>query len=174
MLLSDFDMPKETRKTSKCYYMYRRGNLVTLPYNDSGSKRIVAAGCGRLGASVANALAELGYTIYILDLNISAFERLPSDKVREGQITPIVGDGTLESDLRKTHIQQAEVFLAVMGRDTQNALSAQTAKYVFQVPKVICRMHDPVRTEMYNQLGIMAISGTKLVTDMVLAEAMKA
>lgn len=144
---------------------------MTLKQNGVGSKRVVVVGCGRLGATITTALAERGCTIHILDLNYAAFERLPPGMVSDGQIVPIVGDGTLEGDLRKAYSHEAEVFIAVTGRDTRNALAAQTAKHIFQVPNVICRMNDPTRTEMYNELGIVAISATKLVSDMVLVEA---
>ena len=139
--------------------------------NGAGAKRVVIVGCGRLGATITTALAERGCAIHILDLNFAAFERLPSGMISDGQIVPIVGDGTIESDLRKAFSHEAEVFIAVTGRDTRNALAAQTAKHIFQVPNVICRMNDPIRTEMYNELGIVAISATKLVSDMVLVEA---
>ncbi|MCH8109994.1 MAG: TrkA family potassium uptake protein [Chloroflexi bacterium] len=145
--------------------------VTSLNQNGAGSKRVVVVGCGRLGATITTALAEQGYSIHILDLNFAAFERLPPGMISDGQIVPIVGDGTLESDLRKAYSQEADVFIAVTGRDTRNALAAQTAKHIFQVPNVICRMNDPIRTEMYNELGIVAISATKLVSDMILTEA---
>ena len=81
---------------------------------------------------------------------------------------PIVGDGTLESDLRKASTQDADMFIAVSGKDSWNAMGAQIAKHILMVPTVICRMNDPVRNEMYSQLGLVTISATGLVTDMIL------
>ena len=86
-------------------------------------------GCGRLGASIAHSLLQDGHRIYIMDIQASNFDRLRSEPVRSGIITPILGDGTVYTDLRKTPVQDAQVFIAVSGRDTQNALAAQIAKH---------------------------------------------
>lgn len=134
----------------------------------TGPINVVIMGCGRIGASIAATLAEAGHAIHILDPNVVAFDLLPQGMVGDGRIVPIVGDGTRESDLRKTNTRDAEIFIAVTGKDTRNALGAQLAKHILQVPIVICRMNDPTRTEMYNQLDLSAISATKPVTDMVL------
>ncbi len=73
-----------------------------------------------------------------------------------------------EKDLRKAMIQDADVFIAVSRRDASNAMAAQMAKHVFRVSTVICRINDPTRKEMYSQLGLVTISATRMVTDMVL------
>ena len=143
------------------------------PFAQSGSaaKRVVVVGCGRLGASISITLAERGDTVHILDVNAAAFERLPAGMVNDRQIVPIVGDGTLNYSLMKANCQEADVFIAVTDKDTLNALCAQTAKHIFGVANVICRMNDTTRTEMYNGLGIVAISATQFVSEMVVSEA---
>lgn len=83
----------------------------------------------------------------------------------------MVGDGTVYADLRKTPVRDAGVFIAVSGRDTQNALAAQIARHIFEVPNVICRMNDPDRQAMYQELGLKAISGIKPLTDLVVRAA---
>ena len=132
-----------------------------------GPKNIVIMGCGRLGASIANELLQQGHRIHILDLRPDNFDRLPSDPIEREVLIPIVGDGTSFEDLRRANIQDADVFIAVSGRDTRNALSAQIAKHVFEVPRAVCRMNDPTRRDMYDELGLAAISGIQLVTDMM-------
>ena len=106
--------------------------------------------------------------MHILDLSPSAFDLLPAGMKGDGRIVPIVGDGTREADLRRASAQGADVFIALSGRDARNALSAQIAKHVLQVPTVICRINDPTRKEMYTQLGLTAVSAAGLVTEAVL------
>ena len=125
-------------------------------------------GCGRVGASIAAALYERGHSLRVLDPDVAAFDRLPSGAIDDGHVVPIVGDGTLESDLRKAATQDADMFIAVSGKDSWNAMGAQIAKHILLVPTVICRMNDPVRNEMYSELGLVTISATGLVTDMIL------
>ena len=107
----------------------------------------------------------------ILDLDPSAFDRLPPGMTADGHIVPIIGDGTLEHDLRQAATQEADIFIAVSGKDTRNALSAQLAKHILQVPTVICRMNDPTRKEMYDQLELVTVSASTLITRMVVEAA---
>ena len=137
----------------------------------TGAKHMVIMGCDSLGASVALSLAEKGHRVHLLDSRPEAFDRLPPDAVGDGQITPIVGEGSLQKDLIKASIRDADVFMALYDLDTTNALAGQFAKTIYDVPVVICRIDDPDRQEMYNELGLVAISATRYVTQMVVNEA---
>lgn len=132
------------------------------------ARSAVIMGCGRIGASVAFSLVERGYMVRAMDLDSSAFDVLPHGIVESGQIVPIIGDGTLEFDLRRASVPDANVFVAVTGKDSFNALAAQLAKHILQVPTVICRINDSTRSEMYCRLGLATVSATKLVSGMVL------
>ncbi len=131
-------------------------------------KLVVIVGSGRVGLSAATSLSDEGHTVHLLDLAEEAFDLVPEGKIKDGQIVPIIGDGTLERDLRRAMTHDADVFISVARRDTTNAMSGQIAKHVFHVPSVICRINDPVRKEMYAQLGLITVSATKMVTDLVL------
>ena len=124
-----------------------------------------AAGCAGLAASVAVTLSDQGYRVHILDLQINSFNRLPPGKTQSGQIVPIVGDGTLQQDLLKAAIEDANVFMALSDSDTRNALAAQVASNIFRVPTVVCRVEDQIMQRVYSGLGIVAIGATALVAD---------
>ena len=121
-------------------------------------------GCGKVGAMVATALWEKGHQVVVLDTNAESLRRLPEELQQEA----IVGDGTLEDDLRKGGIEGTGAFVAVSSGDTANVLAAQMAKHVFQVNKVICRIDDTDRFEIYRELGLNAVSSTQLVSDLIL------
>ena len=140
--------------------------LQSLNQTGSDTKFVVVMGCGRVGASIAASLSEAGHAVHILDVDSAAFDHLPPGMVGTGHVVPILGDGTLEADLRKASTQDADVFIAVAAKDTYNAIGAQLAKHILQVPTVICRMNDPTREEMYSKLGLITVSATKLVTEM--------
>ena len=91
--------------------------------------------------------------------------------VEDGHIVPLVGDGTFEEDLRKASIQDAQVFMALSDSETRNALAAQIARHVFQVPTSICRIDDPSKERVYNGLGILAVSAITLMTKEVVGAA---
>ncbi|MCH7800254.1 MAG: TrkA family potassium uptake protein [Chloroflexi bacterium] len=137
------------------------------PGSGFGPRHAVIVGCGRTGADIAVALSEAGYVVLILDTVIASFDILPSGMVEDGDIQPILGDGTLESDLRRAFAQDASVFIAVSGNDAANALSAQIAHHMLHIPKVICRLNDPVMKEMYEGLELTTVSPTGLVRDLI-------
>ncbi|MEE8442961.1 MAG: NAD-binding protein, partial [Dehalococcoidia bacterium] len=125
---------------------------------------IVIAGCSRVGAMIAKELANEGHTVTVLDTNEENLRRLTESQ----DIIPLLGDGTLDEDLRRAGIEQADVFLAMEERDARNALAAQKARYLFDIPKVVCYISDPVRQEMFQQMGLEAISPAKTVSAMIL------
>ncbi len=130
-----------------------------------GNRKVTIMGCGALAASVAVTLSDQGYSVHILDRRIESFNRLPPGKTQSGEIVPIVGDGTLQQDLLKAAIEDADVFMALSDSDTRNALAAQVASNIFRVPTVVCRVEDPVMQKVYADLGIVAIGATTLVAD---------
>lgn len=130
-----------------------------------GDRKVTIMGCGGMAASVAITLSDQGYGIHILDLRIDSFNRLPPGKTQSGEIIPIVGDGTLQQDLLKAAIEDADVFMALSDSDTRNALAAQVASNIFRVPTVICRVEDPIMQKVYAGLGIVVLGATNLVAE---------
>jgi trk system potassium uptake protein TrkA len=55
----------------------------------------------------------------------------------------------------------------VTNGDNSNLISAQVAKKIFRVPKVIARVYDPQRAHIYTALGLDIISGTMLFASML-------
>ena len=125
-------------------------------------------GCGRTGSFIASTLAEEGWSVYVIDIDPNAFGLLPVGMVHEGHILTVVGDGTLEVNLRRVLAHDADVFVAVSGKSAGNVLAAQIAKQVFHLPTVICRVDDPISKQVYEQLDIVTISTEALVTETIL------
>lgn len=119
---------------------------------------VVIMGCGRVGAQLAAMLDADGHKVTILDVEPYSFRRLPNDF----KGTALGGDGTDEDSLRKAGIEEADAFVAVTQGDNRNVMAAQIAKHIFNVPKVACRIYDPLREELYRTLGLEAISPTKI------------
>jgi len=125
--------------------------------------KVVIMGCGRVGAQLATLLNAEGHLVTVLDTDTYSFRRLPP--IFGG--TALLGDGTDEESLRKAGIEEADAFVAVTQGDNRNVMAAQIAKHIFNVPKVICRIYDPLRRELYNTLGIEAISPTTVFAQLL-------
>jgi trk system potassium uptake protein TrkA len=125
--------------------------------------KIFIMGCGRTGAQLATMLDAEGHDITVLDVNELSFRRLPADF----KGTALVGDGTNDETLKKAGIEKAEAFVAVTQGDNRNIMAAQIAKYIFKVPKVLLRIYDPLRRELYNKLGLEAFSPTIIFAELL-------
>ena len=130
--------------------------------------KFLIMGCGRIGATVAISLWEEGHQVTVLDIDPDNFFRLPSE-MRDEQGVTLMGDGTISEDVIRAGIQGADVFVAVDLRDSRNALAAQKAKHIFHVPRVVCRIGDPSRQKMYQELGLVAVSPTDATSQMILS-----
>jgi len=120
--------------------------------------KVVIMGCGRVGARLAGLLAAEGHSVTILDTDAYSFRRLPTDFGG----TALLGDGLDEDALKKAGIEEAGAFVAVTQGDNRNLMAAQIAKHIFNVPKVLCRIYDPLRQELYETIGLETISPTKI------------
>ncbi len=117
---------------------------------------VIIMGCGRVGAELARLLDAEGHKVTILDTDASSFDKLPPDF----KGTALLESATDEEGLQKANITKADAFVAVTREDDKNAMAAQIAKEIFGVPRVICRIYDPLREEFYESLGLEAISPT--------------
>jgi len=125
--------------------------------------KVVIMGCGRTGAQLAGLLDADQHQVTILDTNTYSFRRLPPDFGG----TALLGNGIDEESLKKAGIEEADAFVALTQGDNRNVMAAQIAKHIFNVPKVICRIYDPIRQELYNTLDIEAFSPTTTFSQML-------
>jgi len=125
--------------------------------------KVVIMGCGRVGSQLAALLDSAGHKVTILDTNDYSFRRLPPNFSG----TALLGTGTDEDVLRRAGVEDADVFVAVTQGDNRNIMAAQVAKHIFNVPKVICRIYDPLRRELYSTLGLEAFSPTTIFAQML-------
>ncbi len=125
--------------------------------------RVLVMGCGRLGAHLAGLLDADGHQVTILDTDSYSFRRLPPDF----HGTALVGNGVDEEALRKAGIQGIDMFVALSDGDNRNIMAAQIAKHIFDVPRVICRLYDPLRQEVFDTLGLETFSPTTIFAQML-------
>jgi len=123
---------------------------------------VVIMGCGRVGSTVAARLSEEGHHVAIIDTDERAFERLPADfRGRRA-----IGSGTDHRLLEEVGIERADAFIALASGDNRNLLASQRAKHVFGVNTVVTRVKDPLRSELFEQLGLTTFSPTKIGADL--------
>jgi len=118
--------------------------------------RVVIMGCGRVGEQLARLMAEEGHRVAVIDYDANALARLgPHFK---GQT--IRGVGFDRDVLLRAGIEQADAFAATSASDNANIVAARIVRNIFHVPRVVARLFDPRRAEIYRRLGIFTISST--------------
>jgi trk system potassium uptake protein TrkA len=118
---------------------------------------VVIIGCGRVGGALTVELAKAGHSVAIIDRRPEAFDRLPPGF----QAKTIVGQGFDREVLERAGIKDAGGFVAVSNGDNSNIVSARIAREHFHVPKVIARIYDPRRAEIYEKLDIPTIASVR-------------
>jgi trk system potassium uptake protein TrkA len=132
--------------------------------------KVIIMGCGRVGSELAATLDREGNAVTVLDVNAYQFTRFLPDSFRGRTIT---GNGIDQDVLRRAGIEQADAFIAVTAGDNRNVMASQIAKHLFGVERVVCRIYDPIREQMYRNLGLRTISPTKIGA-LLMREALEA
>ncbi|GAA2863133.1 potassium transporter TrkA [Actinoplanes cyaneus] len=122
---------------------------------------VVIMGCGRLGSTLAQSLDGRGHQVAVIDQNADAFRRLGPNF---GGIT-VNGIGFDRDVLRAAGIERADAFAAVSSGDNSNIISARLARETFGVSRVVARIYDAKRAQVYERLGIPTIATIRWAAD---------
>jgi trk system potassium uptake protein len=129
----------------------------------NGDVHIVIVGCGRVGSGLAKALESEGHSVAIMDRTRKAFRRLPNDF--KGIV--VEGSGFDRDALAEAKIEGADAFAAVTSGDNSNILAARIARETFGVERVVARIYDPQRAQVYQRLGIPTVATVTWTVDQV-------
>ncbi len=113
-------------------------------------------GCGRVGSELSLQMLDAGHEVTVVDKSKEAFFKYPPGDGAE----QVVGLGFDRDILEEAGIKQADAFVAVSSGDNSNIVSARVALEYYHVPKVIARIYDPRRAEIYEKLNIPTVATT--------------
>lgn len=131
--------------------------------------KILITGCGRVGGFLAGLLDAEEHDVTIVDLDRGAFAmHLPA--TFKGMT--FLGNGTDVDVLRTVGADKVDAFIALTQGDNRNVMAAQVAKEIFRVPKVIAKVNDPIRAQVYREKGIVTFSRTTILGHLVHAMLM--
>jgi len=122
---------------------------------------IVIAGCGRVGAYLANTLSHNNHSVVIIDQNDEAFSLLAPDFSG----FKVEGDAIELNVLKQSKAQKADILLAVSNDENTNIMVAQIAKTLFQIPHVAARVFDLEKGLIFQEDGIQIICPTSIIGD---------
>ncbi len=127
--------------------------------------RYLIVGCGRVGSALAKLLDADAHEVIVVDENPAAFKRL-GNKFK-GHV--VVGTGIDYDILKRSGAATADGFVAVTDGDNRNIMAALIAQRMFKIKRIVARIYDPPRGQMYRDLGIETVvpttEGAKLIRD---------
>ncbi|NTU71511.1 MAG: TrkA family potassium uptake protein [Coriobacteriia bacterium] len=130
--------------------------------------RVIIGGCGRVGALLANQFETGGNDVVVIDKDPGAFRRL--GKMYRGEtVRGMIFDRDV---LEKSQIARSDAFVAVTSGDNSNVVAATIAREMYRVPKVVARIFDPRRAEIYRRLGIQTVSSVAWASNEIVSLVM--
>jgi trk system potassium uptake protein TrkA len=128
------------------------------------SVHVVIMGCGRVGSTLALSLEKRGHSVSVIDRDPDSFRRLGADF---NGLT-ITGIGFDRDVLVAAGVERAEGFAAVSNGDNSNIISARLARETYGVRRVVARIYDSKRAEVYERLGIPTVATVRWTADRML------
>ncbi|HEY1428241.1 MAG TPA: TrkA family potassium uptake protein [Candidatus Tumulicola sp.] len=130
--------------------------------------RYLIVGCGRVGSALAKYLEADGHEVIVVDEDPAAFKRLPPKF--KGHV--MVGTGIDYDVLKRAGAATADGFVAVTNGDNRNIMAALIAQRMFKIKRIVARIYDPARGQMYRELGVQTVCpttvGAKLIRDVLM------
>lgn len=118
--------------------------------------KVIIVGLGRMGTGLSLNLLKKGHQVTVIDNDPEAFKVLGNDFGG----TTILGFGFDRDVLSTAQIDKVDAVVACTESDEVNAVVARVAKNIYRVPRVIARLYDSRKAEIYRRLGIQTISTT--------------
>ena len=123
----------------------------------------IIVGCGRVGSKLADRLSKEVNNICVIDIDETNFSHLGTNF----NGSTVLGLGYDEDVLKTAGIEVCDTLLAVTSYDNINLMTCEVAKRIFNVKKIISRLHNPDFERPYMQLGIQYVCGTNLVAEQI-------
>lgn len=126
--------------------------------------RVVIAGAGSVGRSIANELLTAGHAVTLIDRQPTAM-RVAS--VAEAEW--LLADACELSSLEEAKTGECDVVVAATGDDKVNLVVSFLAKTEFGVPRTVARVNNPKNEWMFDEAwGVdVAVSTPRIMTAMV-------
>ncbi len=124
---------------------------------------ILIVGCGKVGSRLACVLSAEGHDVSLVDKDERSFSQLDDD-FSGLTVTGIPIDQDI---LRSAGIENCDALAAMTPDDNVNIMVSQVAKEIFNVNKVVTRIYDPAREDVFSHFGLNTICPTNMTVDTV-------
>ena len=131
------------------------------PRKDKTDMNIMIVGGGLLGRKTAEMLDEAGHDVVVIDANPENLAHLSPDF---SGVTAVGFPMDIKS-LRSAGIEGCDAVAVTTPDDNLNITVGQIAKNFFGIPKVIARISDPYRENIFERFGLQTVCPTNMAGD---------
>lgn len=124
---------------------------------------VIIVGCGKVGKSLCETLYKSGHDVSIIDRDEDSLEQIPNDV----SVYTTVGVPIDQDVLRRAGIENCDALVAVNNDDNTNIMICEMAREVFKVPRVLGRINDPDRENVFCQFGFNTVCSTNLTVESI-------
>ncbi|MCL2467732.1 MAG: TrkA family potassium uptake protein [Micrococcales bacterium] len=126
--------------------------------------KIVVAGAGSVGLSIARELLLHGHEVTLVDRQAAAMR-----VAQAADADWVLGDACELGTLRHMHTEEFDVMVAATGDDKANLVVSLLAKTEFGMPRTVARVNNPKNEWMFGEAwGVdVAVSTPRIMTAMV-------
>ena len=119
---------------------------------------VLVVGCGRLGSRLAKMLDENGHDVAVVDACEDNFRYL-GDEFKGITVTGFPMDMKV---LKNAGVESCDAVAVVTPDDNLNITVSQICRRFFGLQKVVARISDPEREQVFQNFGLKTICSTKL------------
>jgi trk system potassium uptake protein TrkA len=130
---------------------------------------VIVIGGGEVGTYLASLLHAGNHTVRVIEVRPEEIPRIRQVLAPE---LVICGNGTDPIVLEAAGVRQAQVLAAVTGTDETNLVVTTLARFEFQVPRTIARVHTPKNAWMFTPaMGVdVALNQADLMAHLIAEE----
>lgn len=91
---------------------------------------------------------------------------------KTNKVPVYIGEPSKSFVLEQANVRDADIFIALGSRDTDNYVACSLARKVFGVKKCICTVNNPKNVDIYKELGLdFVVSSTYLLAESIKSES---
>ncbi len=126
--------------------------------------KLIIIGGDKVTYYLVDQLAAKNIDITVIESRLEVCQRLAD----ETEVTVFHGNGTNRKVLEEAGCQDADMLVALTGKDENNLVACQLAKHDFNVKTTLAKLNNPKNREVFSLFGVDRIySATEILADII-------
>lgn len=130
---------------------------------------IVTSGGSTTAEFLISMMLDQNHRIVVIEEDHEVVEHL--SEVLPPEVMIVEGDGCDSAVQLDAGVDEADLFVALMGHDDKNLVACELAMTSFDVPRCIASVNSPKNLRIFKAIGIEPVSSTEIIARMVEEEA---